>query len=336
MKFLKIIFLVFACCFIGSLQAHERDSLRSALSRMDEKLYKRQRSGFIDPDYIEVPEYRWTLKSIASMGWSGFGVTRINNGEGAVMQLTSVPSFNQGISVSWRNLTIGAGFNPFQLFKQTRAPDQNYNISVFGNRMGMSAAIRITESLHGIVTAYPDSLVSEIPVGYCSDISADFDAWYALFGDEFSYPAAFTQSQVQRRSAGSPLFSIAIRNGLTHLDRIEHLDNEPMLLWTNMLGLGAGYGHNFVTWHHWLIHVSTIGNITVLKYNRVDTDTGSEVLKGTFPDFVGSAQMAALHWTGRFFYGFNATFRSALYGKLSTGIYNNNYLDTRIFFGIRL
>jgi len=333
--FFIVIILFF--CSIPSLQAQKPDSNQdSFFSRMDAKLYKQQRSGFIDTYYIEVPEYRWTLKSIASLQWNGFGVSRLVEGEGAVMQLASNPSFSQGFSVSWRNITIGAGFNPFQFSEKTRTPDQNYNISVYGNRMGMSAAIRITETLHGIVTALPDSLVTEIPIGNCSDISADFDAYYALFGDEFSFPAAFTQAQVQKRSAGSPLFTVSIRNGRTLLDRIEHLDNEPLTLWTNMLGLGAGYGHNFVTRHHWLLHVSTIGNLTVLKYNRIDTEGEKAVMRGTFPDFIGSAQTSATHWTGRFFYGFSATFRSALYGKLSTGLYNNSRLEAYLFFGIRL
>ena len=132
------------------------------------------------------------------------------------------------------------------------------------------------------------------------------------------------------------LFGISMRNGVTYLDSIDQLGNQPMTLWTNMLSLGAGYGHNFVTRHHWLIHFSTITNVTVLKYNRVDIDEIKNIQRGTFPDFVGTAQLSALHWSGRFFYGFNGTVRGSLYGRIDKGLYNTTRGDLQFLFGIRL
>lgn len=338
MKRLHTLFLLLALGLCASLQAQEawRDTVTNMVERVDQRLYKRQHRVSIDTNYIQVPEYRWTLKSTANVGWNSFGVGQIRQRRAGLLLLGSTPSFSQGFSVSWRNITIGMAISPFQLWSKTRTPDQSYSISMYGNRMGMSAAVRYSETLQGVAAAFPDSVLAWIPIGSCRDLSADFDAWYALNGKEFSFPAAFSQSQIQTRSAGSPLFSIAIRNGVTYLDSIEKLGNQPITLWTNMLSLGAGYGHNFVTRHHWLIHFSTVTNLTVLKYNRVDMEEIKSIQRGTFPDFVGTLQLSALHWTGRFFYGFNGTLRGALYGRIDKGLYNNNRGDLQFLFGIRL
>ena len=251
-------------------------------------------------------------------------------------QLASVPAFSQGISVSWRNLTVGASINAARFFKNLQSDDFCYTISLYGNKMGMAAAIRKTTSLQGIVTALPDSLVAAVPAGNCNDISADFDAYYAFNGERFSYPAAFSQSQVQKKSAGSPLLSLSIRNNKTDVRQIEYIGDTPMTIWMNMLCLGGGYGHNFVTPHHWLLHVSTTGNAALLKYNRVHTEGTSRKLRGTVFDVVGAVQFSALHWTGRYFYGFNATGRGSLFGRLDTGMFNNTSLEMHVLFGLRL
>ena len=340
MKLLRILSVLIVLLFAAALSAQPRDSAASGVRKLvldaDNKLYQRQHRVAIDTSYIEIPEYRWTFKSQLNVNSNLFGISLLHQGEGAVAQLASVPVVSQGISVSWRNLTIGAAINPAWFIKSMQNDDFCYTISLYGNKLGMAATIRGTSSMQGIVTALPDSLVAAVPAGNCNDLSADFDAYYAFNGKRFSYPAAFSQSQIQKKSAGSPLLSLSIRNNITDLREIEYIGNQPMTIWMNMLCLGGGYAHNFVTRHHWLLHFSTVGNIALLKYNRVNTEDTSRKLEGSVFDVVGSTQFSALHWTGRFFYGFNTTARGSLFGKLKTGMFNNATLESHILFGVRL
>ncbi|MBR1538445.1 MAG: DUF4421 family protein [Bacteroidales bacterium] len=337
MKQLHILFVLILFGIPALLPAQSLDSTVLNLAhRADEKLYERQHRVSIDTAYIGIPEERWTFKSQFNVNTNFFGISLLHEGEGAVAQLASVPAVSQGISVSWRNFTVGAAINPAWFIKSMKNDDICYSISMYGNKFGMAATIRSASTLQGLVTALPDSLVSAVPIGSCKDLSADFDAYYAFNGERFSYPAAFSQSQVQKQSAGSPLLSVAVRNSWTTMGRIEHLENEPMSLWMIMLCLGGGYAHNFVTWHHWLLHVSTVGNAAILKYNRLYVNDTGRKLQGTVFDLVGSAQFSALHWTGRFFYGFNATARGSLFGRLDTGMYNNASLEMHFLFGLRI
>ena len=142
------------------MAAQTHDSSASGVRRLvlnaDNKLYQRQHKASIDTSYIEIPEYRWTFKSQLNLNSNLFGISLLHQGEGAVAQLTSVPAVSQGISVSWRNLTVGAAINPAWFIKRMKNDDFCYTISLYGNKLGMAATIRGTSSLQGIVTALPD------------------------------------------------------------------------------------------------------------------------------------------------------------------------------------
>lgn len=337
MKLLRTLILLLLFGSAAMLRAQPLDSTVLELAhRADDRLYRQQHRVSIDTAFIEIPEYRWTFKSLFNVSWNAFGMGLMKDGAGAVLQLASTPAITQGVSVSWRNFTVGAAINPAWFIKSMKNDDFCYSFSMYGNKLGMAATIRSSFTLQGVVTALPDSLVAPVPAGNCKDISADFDAYYAFNGERFSYPAAFSQSQIQKRSAGSPLLSVSIRNSFTTVRRIEQVGNKPMGLLLNMLCLGGGYAHNFVTPHHWLIHISTVGNAAVLKYNRIYSAAGWEKMPGTVFDVVGSAQFSVLHWSGRFFYGFNTTARGSLFGRLDTGMFNNASFESHILFGLRI
>ena len=151
MKLLRIISVLIVLFFAAALPAQTHDSSASGVRRLvrnaDNKLYQRQHRVSIDTSYIEIPEYRWTFKSQMNFNSSLFGISLLNQGEGAVAQLTSIPAFSQGFSVSWHNLTVGAAINPAWFIKSMKNDDFCYTISLYGNKLGMAATIRSTTSL---------------------------------------------------------------------------------------------------------------------------------------------------------------------------------------------
>lgn len=322
---------------ISALAQEEDKSSASFLQRMDSRMYKTQHKSGVDTSYIYIPEQRWTLKTSSNITWNTLGIKHQIEDRGFSTKLQSDPTYSEGISVAWRWLELGVSINPAWFFPSLKNSDQSYSISFYGNRFGMSATFRIANSYKGTLLSLPDSTSVSIPKGdITADISGDFDAWYVFRGNKFSYCAPFTMMQIQKRSAGSAILGLSIRNGFSVFEGISYNEKEEMSLTTNILALGGGYAHNFITPHHWLIHASVIGNLSVLSYNVLQTPTERIWMKYTFPDWVGTFQFSVLHWTERWFYGANFSLRGAVYGTLDNLEFTNARIEGHLVVGCRL
>ena len=331
-------FAVLLLCILPSLfcSAAEKDSL-SFFRRWDARRYAKLLRSDLDSNYVGIPHQRWTLKTASNFGWNTMQLGMVSKeGEGYDARLSSAFDIGQGFYASWRGFTLGASVKPAWFVPKLRNKDQKYSISVYGNRMGMAATIRSTTTLNGQYMSLPDSTVTTIPLGNAYDFSADFDAYYVFNSRRFSMPAAFTQSKIQKRSAGSVLASVSIRNGISWIGAMEELGNEEFRLLTNMLSFGAGYGHNSVTSRNWLFHTSLVTNVTVLQYNRILKGDDRKRIKNSFPDIVSIFQFSALHWKGNFFFGANFTARAAIYGNRERIEFINANMDLHFLVGIRL
>lgn len=322
---------------ISAIAQEEPKSSDSFLRRIDSRMYKRQHKLVVDTSYIYIPEQRWTLKTSSNITWNTLGIKHQIEGVGFSTNLQSDPTYSQGFSVAWRWLELGFSINPAWFIPSLKNSDQAYSISVNGNKFGMSATFRVANSYKGTLLSLPDSTSVTIPKGdITADISGDFDAWYVFNGNKFSYCAPFTMMQIQKRSAGSAILGLSVRNGLSTFEGITYNDKEKMSLMTNILALGGGYAHNFNTPHHWLIHVSVIGNLSVLSYNVLQTSTERIRMKNTFPDWVGTFQFSVLHWNKRWFYGSNFSLRGAVYGTLDNLEFTNARIEGHLVVGCRL
>lgn len=322
---------------ISAIAQEEPKSSDSFLRRIDSRMYKRQHKLVVDTSYIYIPEQRWTLKTSSNITWNTLGIKHQIENVGFSTNLQSDPTYSQGFSVAWRWLELGFSINPAWFIPSLKNSDQAYSISVNGNKFGMSATFRVANSYKGTLLSLPDSTSVTIPKGdITADISGDFDAWYVFNGNKFSYCAPFTMMQIQKRSAGSAILGLSVRNGLSTFEGITYNDKEKMSLMTNILALGGGYAHNFITPHHWLIHVSVIGNLSVLSYNVLQTSTEKIRMKNTFPDWVGTFQFSVLHWNKRWFYGSNFSLRGAVYGTLDNLEFTNARIEGHLVVGCRL
>ena len=322
---------------ISALAQEETKSSASFLQRMDSRMYKTQHKLVVDTSYIYIPDQRWTLKTSSNITWNTLGIKHQIDDTGFSTNLQSDPTYSQGISVAWRWLELGFSINPAWFIPSLKNSDQAYSISVYGNKFGMSATFRIANSYKGTLISLPDSTSVIIPKGnITADISGDFDAWYVFNGNKFSYCAPFTMMQIQKCSAGSAILGLSVRNGFSVFEGISYNDKEKMSLMTNILALGGGYAHNFITPHHWLIHVSAIGNLSVLSYNVLQTSTEKTKMKNTYPDWVGTFQFSILHWTKRWFYGFNFSLRGAVYGTMDNLEFTNARTEGHLVVGCRL
>jgi hypothetical protein len=193
-----------------------------------------------------------------------------------------------------------------------------------------------------------------LDVGFLNRRTLSFGAMYVFNSRRFSYAAAFDQTCIQKRSCGSLLLGAHYLYNRLRID-MDFLDNIYMR--SKMLGVGGGYGHNFVLPKKWLISASALAEVGVWTRNYVELspafaafmiggmiEDGEEIpanfeLEDTYTydtmPIILIPRLAVVHHFGRFFAGFTGlgTFH---YEKVE-GRSNYNFVFTsNLLFGLRL
>ena len=113
----------------------------------------------------------------------------------------------------------------------------------------------------------------ELPEDMLSVKTLNLNAFYIFNSKRFSYPAAFSQSYIQRKSAGSFLVALSGQGQHAKLSVKPEVDwTEEMNLKMTNIGIGAGYGYNYVPSEGWLLHVSALP--TFIVYSKTSMKIG--------------------------------------------------------------
>ena len=171
----------------------------------------------------------------------------------------------------------------------------------------------------------------ELPDGMLKVKTLNLNAFYVFNSRRFSYPAAFSQSYIQRLSAGSFLLAASGMGQHATLD----WDQEMKLKMTN-IGLGAGYGYNYVPGQGWLLHIS--GLPTFIVYSNTSMTFGDDriPLRYHFPEVIITGRGAVIRQWGNKFLGISMVFNFTNIGDKENLTVQNNKWRIRTFFGLRL
>lgn len=352
MKKLFIILTVFLCGF--TMNAQDLEVGGNFLSRRYNRIT-------YDTNYIKRPNCSWTFKLRTMMIWQSFetigefyepelGVTSYES------ELVSALKPKLNIQVGYMGIALAGGIS-FNKLSGGQDRDFDIKLNMYGKKFGFELGLSGIESLRGnyildipnidgiwIVDydnndtlGYVDLPVDmEIPEGKVSQAVFNFNFYYAFNSKKFSYPAAFTQMFLQRKSAGSILAGgefhvndIAIGDTLQG-DELFHLKNVTY-------GIGIGYGYNLVLPHRWLIHASVLPYLVLHSKTRVRNYMAEEhVVNAEFPEVFIAARMAIVHdFNARWFAGGTAqlNWSNVNSKKTKTG---NSQFQSFIFVGFRL
>ena len=159
----------------------------------------------------------------------------------------------------------------------------------------------------------------------------NLNAYYAFNSRRFSYPAAFSQSYIQRRSAGSFLLAASGMGQRATLDWEEGL----RLKMTN-IGVGAGYGYNYVPRQGWLLHISALPTFIVFSNTSMTFGDNRMELKYRFPEVIMTGRGAVIRQWGNKFLGLTMVYNYTNIGdKDDFTVYNTKW-RIRTFFGLRI
>ena len=142
------------------------------------------------------------------------------------------------LGVSYLGFSLSLSLNPAKLMGKYR--DYELNFNSYGRRFGFDIIYQDAQNFTGWHDHEGMERI-ELPDGMLKVKTLNLNAFYVFNSRRFSYPAAFSQSYIQRLSAGSFLLAASGMGQHATLD----WDQEMKLKMTN-IGLGAGYGYNYV------------------------------------------------------------------------------------------
>ena len=280
------------CCLLFSLsvvaQAQEatdsvstqesKSTLKARLHQVQQYLDAKARAQ-VDPHYIEVPDKPWRV--ILRYNASVFDVDYSNTGgdpsagDGIDWEMCFEPPMASSIGLWAGYRGTGIGFSK----SLSKKKGTTFSFSTTGAKYGASIRLRSFDIDEVTITStiYEDGTVTDNErKGYLNApaniTSLYLNGYYVFNGRRYSQAAAYNQSVIQRRSAGSLLVGATWYMSAFDLsdDR-----NSVLMLLSHGVGrvklfqgnIGVGYGYNWVPLRGLVLNAMAMP--TVSLYNRV-------------------------------------------------------------------
>lgn len=241
----------------------------------------------IDTTYIEPQKYNFT---VMIQNTNTYEVYRLSNASGQGITFAPEATIRIGPYVGWRWIFLGytLDIKHLDFWHHENNPRQEYDLSLYSSMAGLDIYYRKTGNDYKIRQLDLGKNVSTenvrgMPFGGLMSTIKGFNLYYIFNHRKFSYPAAFSQSTIQRRSAGSPLLGIGYTRHTLEVDwdnlnkaladRMGSQLSRTPIDSTLMIGqvkytdvsVSGGYAYNWVFARNWLL----AGSLSVaLAYKR--------------------------------------------------------------------
>ena len=331
----KILLLV----VVVLLLAHANEAIaQDILQRIDSLLSRRYYKGDMDTAYIVRPQTKWTVTArfnVSGAKIEAEGIDRSalslgssENGQHFKSEMEAERKATLSIGVSYLGLSLSAAINPAKLMGKYHDFELNFNS--YGWRFGFDIIYHDAKNFTGWHDHEGMERI-ELPDGMLSVKTLNVNAYYAFNSRRFSYPAAFSQSYIQRRSAGGFLLAASAMGQHATLD----WDQEMQLKMTN-IGLGAGYGYNYVPSQGWLLHISALPTFIVYSNTSMTFGDTHVPLHYHFPEVIITGRGAVVRQAGNKYFGMSMVFNFTNIGHKESLAVHNIKWNFQTFFGLRL
>lgn len=293
----------------------------------------------IDTLYVEPQHYNYTVMLQNTNTYEQY---TLSSRDGQKINFAPDPTFRLGPYLGWRWVFLGYTLDLKHIsFKSDHSSKKEFDLSIYSSMLGIDLYWRQTGNDYHInrMSGSDDtdySVMKNVPFeGFKASIKGA-NLYYIFNHRKFSYPAAYSQSTVQRKSAGSWLLGIGYtqHNLKVDWDALgDVLDQkmgkkedgeswlDPDLKFSEIkyfdLSVSCGYAYNWVFAKNWLFNASaSVG----LAYNQSNSDTDGKTQALKFKDF--SFKNFNFDGIGRFGIVWNNT---KWYAGASTVIHSYNY-----------
>ena len=289
-----------------------------------------------DTAYIGRPDARWTIKYRGNLSGADMRTTSVTDGVQNRSRVTADCRGTLSMAVAYRGLGLGVAVHPAKFAGKCK--DFEYNLNSYSNRYGFDVVFLSSKTYHGYKAADAERI--DIHKGQISQNALNLNFSYAFNYRRFSFPAAFSQSYIQKRSAGSWMIGASFDGSKTELN--------DMTIRLNEFAVGAGYAYNLVIARHWLCHLSALPTMTIYSHDYTKTRTSADEdnapsatstvrhdMKYHFPSAIITGRAAAVYSWRNKFAGATAVYNYSVAGDEDHLQVRRNKWRVRMFFGFR-
>lgn len=289
-----------------------------------------------DTAYIGRPDARWTIKYRGNLSGADMRTTTVTDGVHNRSRVTADCRGTLSMAVAYRGLGLGVAVNPAKFAGKCK--DFEYNLNSYSNRYGFDVVFLSSKTYHGYKAADVERI--DIHKGQISQNALNLNFYYAFNYRRFSFPAAFSQSYIQKRSAGSWMIGASFDGSKMELS--------DMTIRLNEFAVGAGYAYNLVIARHWLCHLSALPTMTIYSHDYTKTLTSADEdnapsatstmrhdMKYHFPSAIITGRAAAVYSWRNKFAGATAVYNYSVAGDEDHLQVRRNKWRVRMFFGFR-
>ena len=303
-------------------------SAQSILQRVDSMLTRKYSKGDIDTAYIMRPQTKWTITARMNVSGAKIECEGMADGQHFKSEMEANRKATLSAGVSYLGFTLSAALNPAKLMGKYQ--DYELNFNSYGRRFGFDVIYQDAKNFTGWHDHDGMERI-ELPDGMLKVKTLNVNAFYVFNSHRFSYPAAFSQSYIQRRSAGSFLLAASGQGQHATLDGAQ----ATKLKMTN-IGLGAGYGYNYVPGQGWLLHISALPTFIVYSNTSMTFIDDRVPLHYHFPEVIITGRGAVVRQWSNKFIGLSMVFNYTHIGNEESLAIHNTKWRIRTFFGLRL
>ena len=312
----------------------------------------------VDTNYIEPQKYNFTVMLQNTTSFEGYTL-KLKDDHSVVF--APEPSYKLGPYFGWRFVFIGYTIDIKRLKNEAR---EAVALSLYAPQLGVDLFYRKSGDNYRIsrVNFGNEAVNNAMRKVYFDGFETSergFNLYYIFNHSKFSYPAAYSQSTVQRRSAGSALagmsysrhslnvdwdkfhqlmddkvgagVSVAVADTSMHSTNISYTD----------FSLSGGYAYNWVFAHNWLFDVSMQ---LALGYKQL-TGTANKNSRDFFRNFdfknlmIDGVGRTGIVWNNmRWYAGASAVFHTYNYRRSkfsANSTFGNVYVYVGYNFGLK-
>lgn len=292
----------------------------------------RYRNVNIDTNYMTRPKRKWTLKVKSNLSGSEINTKSVLDGNRHKAVLKAEYRHTLSFSASYYGHSLSISVNPAHL--KGKNNDFELNINSYGNKLGGDIVYQSAKTFAGTLDI--DGEENEIARGKVSQKVVVGNMYYVFNHRHFSFPAAFTQSYIQKRSAGSFMLGLSLWGGEIKNAGDESLGIPAFNIKNIYVGIGGGYGYNLVVSDKWLFHLSSLPTFIVYDRRKMEVDGNSEKMGYHFPEVIITGRGAIVYRFSKFFTGISMTANFLNIGDPDKLEMSNSQFRLRAFFGINI
>lgn len=278
--------------------------------------------------YITRPKTKWTIRGRLNVSGADLEIKGKQFGVPFHSKMKADYKSTLSLGINYLGVSLSLALNPAKMLGKYN--DFELNLNSYSNRWGFDFIYQNAHNFTGWHDAEGQPRI-ELPADVLKLKTLNLNAYYTFNHRRFSYPAAFSQSYIQRRSAGSFLLAVSGQG-----QRAETKGQYESRLNVTNIGIGGGYGYNWVPWSHWLFHLSSTPTLTVYSNTSLNVNNERIPLKYHFPEVIITARGAIVRQIGNMFVGVTMVYNFTNIGDQNELAIHNNKWRTRLFLGFRL